>query len=236
VFELAPSRMRRRSHWNRTLQAAARRSWMPQLHGWRSSQERERCARTEHRGGRADHDRLDRRRVARVPKRRHGRPAKRFDRRRMLLGGPLPSGDDNDHRDERRGVYDKCGSDADGGDEQAGNGRSDDRRRVVFDAVQCGGSRPSSLGTSSGSQRVIAPDRVVARSTRKSIAQTKSYVDQVTLPPDSELPPALADFFQAFKRPGTLARATRLERPRLNVISDLERHLGRRIVQAASRS
>jgi hypothetical protein len=59
----------------------------------------------------------------------------------MLLDGTLPSRDDNDHRDERRGVYDKCGSDAGGGDEQAGHGRSDDRRRVVFDAVQCSGSR-----------------------------------------------------------------------------------------------
>jgi enoyl-CoA hydratase/carnithine racemase len=69
---------------------------------------------------------------------------------------------------------------------------------------------------------------------REAIAHTKSYVDQVTLPPVSELPPALADFFLAFKRPETLARAARLEKLGLNVDSDLERHLGRRVVEAAS--
>jgi len=69
---------------------------------------------------------------------------------------------------------------------------------------------------------------------REAIARTKSYVDQVTLPPDAELPPALGDFFKAFMRPGTLARAARLEQLGLNADGDLERRLGRRVVEASS--
>jgi len=69
---------------------------------------------------------------------------------------------------------------------------------------------------------------------REAIARTKSYVDQITLPPDAELPPALVDFFRSFKRPGTLARAARLEQLGLNIDGDLERHLGRRVVEASS--
>lgn len=66
-----------------------------------------------------------------------------------------------------------------------------------------------------------------------AIARTKYYVDQVTLPPDSELPPALTDFRQAFGRPGPLARLAKLEALGLNTDSDLERHLGKRVVEAA---
>jgi enoyl-CoA hydratase/carnithine racemase len=68
---------------------------------------------------------------------------------------------------------------------------------------------------------------------REAIARTKSYVDQVTLPPDSELPPALADFRHAFGRPGPRARLAKLEELGLNIDSDLERHLGRRVVETA---
>lgn len=59
--------------------------------------------------------------------------------------------------------------------------------------------------------RVIADDRLdgeveaiasrLARFDHDAIARTKSYVDQVTLPADSEFPPALADFFEMFGRP-----------------------------------
>ena len=59
--------------------------------------------------------------------------------------------------------------------------------------------------------RVIADDRLddevetiasrLARFDHDAIARTKSYVDQVTLPADSEFPPALADFFELFGRP-----------------------------------
>jgi enoyl-CoA hydratase/carnithine racemase len=69
---------------------------------------------------------------------------------------------------------------------------------------------------------------------REAIARTKAYVDQVTLPPDSELPPALTDFFRSLSRPGPVARVARLEALGLNTDGDLERHLGRRVVESAS--
>jgi len=73
----------------------------------------------------------------------------------------------------------------------------------------------------------------LARFDREAIARTKSYVDQITLPPDSELPPALTDFRQAAGRPGPRARLAKLEELGLNVDSDLERRLGKRVVEAA---
>jgi len=66
-----------------------------------------------------------------------------------------------------------------------------------------------------------------------AIASTKRYIDQVTLPPDAEFPPALADFFKAFKRPETLARSAKLAELGLNTDGDLERDLGRRVVETA---
>jgi enoyl-CoA hydratase/carnithine racemase len=90
--------------------------------------------------------------------------------------------------------------------------------------------------------RVIADDRLddevdqivtrLARFDHDAIARTKSYVDRVTLPPDSEFPPALADFFDLFGRPEQQAKSARLEALGLNVDSDLERSLGRRVVEA----
>ena len=80
--------------------------------------------------------------------------------------------------------------------------------------------------------RVIADDRLddeveaiasrLARFDHDAIARTKSYVDQVTLPADSEFPPALADFFELFGRPRAAgavrpargARAQHRQRPR----------------------
>ena len=73
----------------------------------------------------------------------------------------------------------------------------------------------------------------LARFDHEAIARTKRYVDQVTLPPDSELPPALADFFDMLGRPAQQARSARLEELGLNVDSDLERSLGRRVVEAS---
>src|ERR1700759_5516092 len=46
----------------------------------------------------------------------------------------------------------------------------------------------------------------VARFDHDAIARTKAYVDLVTLPPDSEFPPALADFFEMAARPAQRAR------------------------------
>ena len=74
----------------------------------------------------------------------------------------------------------------------------------------------------------------LARFDREAIARTKSHVDRATLPPDSELAAALPDFFQSFTRPGPLARAAKLDSLGLNTDSDLERNLGRRIVEAAA--
>jgi enoyl-CoA hydratase/carnithine racemase len=65
-----------------------------------------------------------------------------------------------------------------------------------------------------------------------AIARTKSYVDQVTLPADGELPAALDDFFELLGRPEQRAKSARLEELGLNIDSDLERHLGRRVAEA----
>jgi enoyl-CoA hydratase/carnithine racemase len=90
--------------------------------------------------------------------------------------------------------------------------------------------------------RAIADDRLddevdqmasrLARFDHDAIARTKSYVDRVTLPPDSEFPPALADFFEMLARPEQQAQSARLEELGLNVDSDFERYLGRRVVEA----
>jgi enoyl-CoA hydratase/carnithine racemase len=89
--------------------------------------------------------------------------------------------------------------------------------------------------------RVIADDRLddevdaiasrLARFDHDAIARTKSYVDQVTLPADSEFPPALADFFASLARPAQQAQSARLEALGLGVDSDLERRLGERLVE-----
>jgi enoyl-CoA hydratase/carnithine racemase len=90
--------------------------------------------------------------------------------------------------------------------------------------------------------RVIADERLddeidqmasrLARFDHDAITHTKSYVDRVTLPPDSEFQPPLADFFEMLGRPEQQARSARLEALGLNVDSDLERSLGRRVVEA----
>jgi enoyl-CoA hydratase/carnithine racemase len=90
--------------------------------------------------------------------------------------------------------------------------------------------------------RLIADDRLadevdaiaarVARFDHDALARTKSYVDQVTLPPDTEFPPALADFFGMLGEPRLQARFARLEEMGLNTDSDLERSLGKRVVEA----
>jgi enoyl-CoA hydratase/carnithine racemase len=72
----------------------------------------------------------------------------------------------------------------------------------------------------------------LARFDHDAIARTKSYVDQVTLPADSEFPPALADFFELIARPAQQANSARLEELGLGVDSDLERSLGRRVVES----
>ena len=69
-------------------------------------------------------------------------------------------------------------------------------------------------------------------STGEALGRTKSYVGQVTLPPDGELPPALADFFELSGRPAQQAQHAQLEALGLGVDGDFERRLGRRVVEA----
>jgi enoyl-CoA hydratase/carnithine racemase len=72
----------------------------------------------------------------------------------------------------------------------------------------------------------------LARFDREAIAHTKSYIDRATLPPDDELAPATADFRELFARPGQQAQWARLQELGLNTDSDLERSLGRRVVES----
>jgi hypothetical protein len=67
----------------------------------------------------------------------------------------------------------------------------------------------------------------------EALARTKFYVDHLTLPADSELPPALADFFELLGRPAQQAQFARLEALGLNTESDLERFIGRRVVESS---
>jgi enoyl-CoA hydratase/carnithine racemase len=90
--------------------------------------------------------------------------------------------------------------------------------------------------------RVIADDQLddeveaiasrLARFDHDAIARAKSYVDRVTLPPDSEFPPALADFFQMLGLPRQQEQFARLQALGLNTDGDLERSLGRRLVES----
>ena len=55
---------------------------------------------------------------------------------------------------------------------------------------------------------------------------------RVTLPDESEFPPALADFFQMLGLPRQREQFARLQALGLNTDSDLERSLGRRVVES----
>jgi enoyl-CoA hydratase/carnithine racemase len=72
----------------------------------------------------------------------------------------------------------------------------------------------------------------LARFDHDAIARTKAHVDRVTLPADSEFPPALADFFQMLGQPRQQQQFARLLELGLNTDSDLERSLGRRVVES----
>jgi enoyl-CoA hydratase/carnithine racemase len=110
---------------------------------------------------------------------------------------------------------------------------------ILLVADDCDGPRAAQYGYVN---RAIADDQLddevdqiasrLARFDHDAIARTKSYVDQVTLPADSEFPPALTDFFELLGRPERQAQFARLEALGLNVDSDLERHLGQRVVEA----
>src|SRR4051812_41220707 len=109
---------------------------------------------------------------------------------------------------------------------------------ILLVADDCDGPRAEQYGYVN---RAIADDQLddevdqiasrIARFDHDAIARTKSYVDQVTLPPDSEFPPALADFFEMLGHPEVRAQSARLEALGLNADSDLERRLGERLVE-----
>ena len=92
------------------------------------------------------------------------------------------------------------------------------------------------------STALIADDRLddevdaiaarLARFDHEAIARTKAHVDRASLPANEEFPPALADFFGLFGRPRPQERFARLEALGLNTDSDLERRLGRRVVES----
>ena len=71
----------------------------------------------------------------------------------------------------------------------------------------------------------------LARFDHDAIRRTKSYVDEVTLPANSELGPPLNDFRELFARPAQQAQWARLQELGLNTNSDFERSLGRRLVE-----
>jgi enoyl-CoA hydratase/carnithine racemase len=110
---------------------------------------------------------------------------------------------------------------------------------ILLVADDCDGPRAEQYGYVN---RAIPDDRLddevdqiasrIARFDYDAIARTKAYVDQVTLPPDSEFPPALADFFEMLGRPEQQEQSARLEALGLNVDSDFERRLGQRVVEA----
>jgi len=90
--------------------------------------------------------------------------------------------------------------------------------------------------------RVIADDQLdaevetiasrLARFDHDAIARTKSYVDQITLPDNSELGPPWNDFLELFRRPAKLAQSARLQELGLNTDSEFERSLGGRLVES----
>jgi enoyl-CoA hydratase/carnithine racemase len=110
---------------------------------------------------------------------------------------------------------------------------------ILLVADDCDGPRAEQYGYVN---RAIADDRLdgeveaiasrLARFDHDAIARTKSYVDQVTLPADSELPPALDDFRALFGRPAQQAQWARIQALGLNTDSDLERRLGQRVVES----
>lgn len=60
-----------------------------------------------------------------------------------------------------------------------------------------------------------------------ALAETKRFVDQLSLPDDSVFPPALDQFFASTARPATRERMARLLGLGLQTRSDVERELGR---------
>ncbi|MBA2934583.1 enoyl-CoA hydratase/isomerase family protein [Sphingomonas sp. CGMCC 1.13654] len=71
--------------------------------------------------------------------------------------------------------------------------------------------------------------RRIAGFDKRALAETKSIVDDVTLPPDTVFPPVLAQFFQSTARDETRARSASLLRAGLQRRSAVEFDLGRNV-------
>jgi enoyl-CoA hydratase/carnithine racemase len=90
--------------------------------------------------------------------------------------------------------------------------------------------------------RLIADDQLdaeveaiasrLARFDHDAIARTKSYVDRVTLPDDSELGPPWNDFLELVRRPAQQAQSARLQELGLNTDGEFERSLGGHLVES----
>src|SRR6478736_1239184 len=118
----------------------------------------------------------------------------------------------------------------------AGRGRA---LEILLVADDLDGPRAAEYGYVN---RVIADGRLddevdamasrLARFDHDAIARTKSYVDRVTLPADDELSGPIAVFRELFARPAQQAQWARLQELGLNTDSDIERSLGRRVVES----
>jgi enoyl-CoA hydratase/carnithine racemase len=114
---------------------------------------------------------------------------------------------------------------------------------ILLVADDCDGVRAEQYGYVN---RAIADDELdgtveaiaarLARFDRETLARTKGFVDDVTLPADAELFPAFADYWDALARPAQQLRYARLEALGLNTDGNLERRLGQRVVEALTAS
>ena len=80
-------------------------------------------------------------------------------------------------------------------------------------------------------------DRVARRLAsfdKLAIAEIKAFVDAITLPDDTELPPGLTAFFTSTTRPTTQARLAALASHGLGSDSELERRLGQLVTLATA--
>jgi enoyl-CoA hydratase/carnithine racemase len=68
---------------------------------------------------------------------------------------------------------------------------------------------------------------------KSAIAETKAFVDRVSLPADSEFPPALAAYYTSVARPETRARSSALAAKGLQTLSDTELRLGHHVAAYA---
>lgn len=74
--------------------------------------------------------------------------------------------------------------------------------------------------------------RRIASFEKEALAETKQFVDALSLPDDARFPPALEQFFVSTARSGTRARMARLLQQGLQTRSDVELDLGRHVAMS----